>query len=438
MKQKKKYCLLSLCLIFCSGWLQAVTTIRLAVCEGGTVILEIPDCEGNNNCCITWLNADTNETLATATQSCTFTPLPVFEDIQRKAIVTKDNLGETEEFIFIVTVIDPDRGNFAAEPKDCCYEKGQPLTLDDFSISYEDPSPFGGPAADFGTPVFTPVGVEPNVVMIFNDQQQGISNHIVSFVCHQSEKEVEVDIVVVDSSIEIEDPNAFLDFSTSINVTKAVIKLASKFPLVGKAVNIIPRPNISIGLAKQTTLFKSCCIGDNCTIHDSSKIRISPSIGIGTSTPEFTINPGTVASAALEAVTSSLTLPLPFSEPAEIEVTAGFTVNLIIPEFIRSTGCTTVPKSCIGAAFNIHVFVAFTAQSPEESFFARILSGTKEYAIDWTQGARVCYPPFSFEVDDLSCPEFSGQKQVNLMFSLASFDVGEKSNVKNLCDFYPD
>jgi len=414
-------------LFFWTGWLSAATTIKLAVCEGGSVRLEIPDCEGSDNCCISWIDGATDLPLVTATRACTYIVPTVISDLRYKAIVTKENLGNTEEFLFIISVIDPDVTGFFAEPKDCCYNAGEPLSLDNFNISISD-------ADVLGDVVFTPVSVSPNLVKTYPERQQGKSSHTVTFACHETIKELEVKLDVVNEEIEVPTLNN-VTFKLNLDFKKALkenILKPAKNKFFNAMFNALPDISLESGVSEVT--FKKCCkdYSFNC-ITDQSRMEVSL-FQFGASKP---IVNGSLKVDEIVTLLKDVGVELPFDFKSntkfDVKLSLGIENNTI-PDFTFETGCETTLKHCITWGSSFKVELSFTPKSVGTEITQHDFETIRpKVKITWPQELKYCWPGGGdIESTDIGCPTVEVEGKLMLVTLLeVGTDFGKK-------EFFPE
>lgn len=418
MTKLKIYFLLLSFLLMYSGLLKANTTIRVAACEGGMVTLEIPDCKNSYECCIRWIDLSTNLYVEGDFSSCSITIGPVLGDSNYKAIITKDNLGSTEECLFEVKQIVPGAGTITVEPKDCCYNAGEPISLDDFNISYS--FNFGGEDLNYGVPNIQVTGVTPTSAKIYPDKQIGQSFHKVTYSCNNFMDSETVVLNVVNEEVEIPELD---NFSIEFNVDykknlKNKLDKPSKYGFINHMLLVLPDLSLEVGVEDVT--FKKCCKETpiRC-IANAERRKITPfQVEAGASADE-SFNTS-IGFAEIVKLLEDIGVDLPFdvgnNKKFDIEFSVGVVTN-VIPEFSYETGCEPTLKECLLFNSTFKVAMTLTPKSIERSqSFFDVVSGIIEISITWPQELKYCRPGGEeIEVTSYGCPTITIEGKPVLM-----------------------
>lgn len=407
MKKIKKIFLIVVYSFVFTGFIHGATTINLTVCEGGNVSLKIPDCTVSDRCCITWIDLSTNLEIPFAYTSCNVGRGPFFENNDYKAIVTKDKLGSTEEYIFRVKVIDPSTGSFSVEPKACCYSAGEPITLDDFDVSFETPN------TEYENVVFTATNVSPSFAATYEDQQVGLSPHIVTFTCHESEQMEEVMLDVVNESIEIP-TNTNLSLDLDLTYKRALKKKIPKpqtNKLFSKMIELLPV--FSLNNSVEEVKFKKCCKErEIACISDNERMKfeiLKFETGVGGSDP---ITDGLTLAEVIQSLNAAgFGLTFPFNDQinadVDIEYSATVVTNSLLPAFTFETGCDPDLKECITWGSTLKLSISLTPKVNVSGASNPLIKGpsSTSLSITWPQELKYCWPGgFQVEATDYRCP----------------------------------
>lgn len=368
--------------------LQAQDSLNKTICLGGSVTLEIPDCEGGMDCCVTWKDPDSSEALNVVSRGCTYTVVDVMEDKTFNITITKDNLGTSEQLTASVKVVSPEELNVSVLPEHMCYSKDDVLLSNEFQI-----------VSSYPELALEIVSIVPANAPFFN-KQVSPSTHDFYYVCKEGNLPVspvpaQAKILVINSDYVNPYVGGGLNFDTFLSKLGTVIERSKIAFACGP---YIDDPSGGVTFSNVAYCCKNVDPIGEFVEKNAYSIAFSSEIGIKCG--------------------RKLVLALPFTnrEIASASFFFGVGVDVSATGSVTPT-CDTGSKYCIEVATTPRVFATGTVDQSLLGHVSIAIEGNAELTLPVV---TMCVPDFTFQANGPMC--FSGNITGTVTFNSFFFN----------------